>query len=145
MEFSEKLGQTALVRCRHGQTGLLTYTWYTKPAPFLPFCLCFPTLVPPKSPQSISFPTFFASPKHPTVSPVQMLFPPPHREAYTLGSDPGLWGDPESLLTDSWHWVSSEHVGLGLPWDSPGAGVGSPTSDQGSGVTPAIVPLGLRG
>lgn len=31
-------------------------------------------------------------------------------------------------------------MGLGLPWDSPGAGVGSPISDGGVGVPPAITP-----
>lgn len=67
IEFIEKLGQSVLVRSRHGQTGILAYACYTKLFPFLPFCLCFLTVVPPLT---ITFPTFISFPKHPT-SPVQ--------------------------------------------------------------------------
>lgn len=99
IEFIEKLGQSVLVRSRHGQKGILAYACYTKLFPFLPFCLCFLTLV---LPLTITFPTFISFPKHPT-SPVQSPNALPCTPHGTLHARqcPGQWSDPESLLADS--------------------------------------------
>ena len=77
MEFSEKPGQTVLVRCRHARQAcmpdrrpsqcLFAQDWLL----FFPSPSVFPRSFVPKPPQSIPFPTFITSPKQPIVSPVQ--------------------------------------------------------------------------
>lgn len=65
IEFNEKTGQTALIRCKvrpHKQTDRqLIYTWLTPICPPIPIFLC---LSPRKPPSSLTFPAYCPFPKH---------------------------------------------------------------------------------